>query len=325
MPRARIIGTGSHLPEKRLTNHDLARMVDTSDEWIRSRTGIIERRIAAEGEMTSDLAVGAARNALSAAGIGVLDLDLILVATSTPDLIFPSTAAIVQHKLGGSPARMPAFDIQAVCSGFIYALSVADQFIRAQSCRRVLVIGAETNSRILDWSDRGTCILFGDGAGAVILEADRDGKRGILSTHLHADGSQRELLYTTGGISHGGPAGGGMGTMLMQGNEVFKQAVKALEGCVDESLEANGLTKEQIDWLVPHQANIRIIQNTAKRLGMPMSRVAVTVDRHGNTSAASVPLALDEVVRDGRIQSGHRVLMVAFGGGFTWGSALVRW
>ncbi|MEO5333795.1 MAG: ketoacyl-ACP synthase III [Magnetococcus sp. YQC-5] len=323
MPRARIIGTGSYLPEKRLTNHDLARMVDTSDEWIRARTGIVERRIAAEGEWTSDLATAAGTNALLAAGIPVQDLDLILVATSTPDLIFPSTASIVQHKLGCSRRRIPAFDIQAVCSGFIYALSVADHFIRAGTYKRVLVIGAETNSRILDWTDRGTCILFGDGAGAVVLEAQLDKTRGILSTHLHADGSQGDLLFTNGGISRGTPSGGG--TIQMLGNEVFKQAVKALEACVDEALEANGLIKEQIDWLVPHQANIRIIHNTAKRLGMPLERVAVTVDRHGNTSAASVPLALDEVVRAGRIQPGHRVLMVAFGGGFTWGSALVRW
>ncbi|MBF0178897.1 MAG: ketoacyl-ACP synthase III [Magnetococcales bacterium] len=320
MPRARITGTGSYLPEKRVTNHDLARMVETSDAWIRERTGIVERRMAAEGETTSDLATQAARNALEAADLKVGDLDLILTATTTPDLIFPSTATIVQHKLGGSTSRMPAFDIQAVCSGFIYALSIADQFIRTRACQRVLVIGAETLSRILDWNDRGTCILFGDGAGAVVLEADKDGKRGILSTHLHADGSQADLLYTSGGVSKGN-----LGTIRMLGNEVFKQAVRALEGSVDECLEANGLTKEQIDWLVPHQANIRIIQNTARRLGMPMERVAVTVERHGNTSAASVPLALDEVVRAGRIQPGHRVLMVAFGGGFTWGSALVRW
>ncbi|MBF0428068.1 MAG: ketoacyl-ACP synthase III [Magnetococcales bacterium] len=325
MPSARITGTGSYLPQKRLTNHELAQKVNTSDEWIRSRTGIIERRIAAEGEFTSDLAVAAGKNALMAAGVSVHDLDLILTATTTPDLIFPSTASIVQHKLGAHLNRTPAFDIQAVCSGFIYALSVADQFIRTGACRRVLVIGAETLSRILDWSDRGTCILFGDGAGAVVLEADHGGKRGILSTHLHADGAHVDLLYTHGGVSRGGPSEGGIGTIRMHGNEVFKQAVKALEGCVDEALDANGLTKEQIDWLVPHQANIRIIQSTAKRLGMPMERVAVTVDRHGNTSAASVPLALDEVARSGLIQPDHLVLMAAFGGGFTWGSALVRW
>lgn len=325
MPTSRIIGTGSYLPEKRLTNHDLAEMVATSDEWIRTRTGIVERHIAAEGEFTSDLATAAGKNALTAAGIGVGEMDLIITATSTPDLIFPSTASIVQYKLGGHATRMPAFDINAVCSGFIYALSVADHFIRSGACQRILVIGADTNSRILDWTDRGTCILFGDGAGAVVLEASKSDQHGILSTHLHADGSQAELLYTTGGISKGAATNGIIGTIHMAGNEVFKQAVKAMEACVDESLEANNLTKEQIDWLVPHQANIRIIQNIAKRLGMPMERVAVTVDRHGNTSAASVPLALDEVVRAGLIQPGHRVLMVAFGGGFTWGSALVRW
>ncbi|MBF0417696.1 MAG: ketoacyl-ACP synthase III [Magnetococcales bacterium] len=323
--RARIIGTGSHLPERRLTNHDLARLVDTSDEWIFSRTGIRERRIAAEGEFTSDLAVQAGRNAIQAAGIDPATIDLILVATTTPDLIFPSTASIVQHKLGLSHTRMPAFDVQAVCAGFMHALSVADQYIRAGTCWRILVIGAETATRILDWSDRGTCILFGDGAGAVLLEAELDGERGILSTHLHADGSQIDLLLTDGGISRGLAPGGGMGVLRMQGNEVFKQAVKAMESCVDETLAANLISKEQVDWLVPHQANIRIIQSTAKRLGMPMERVAVTVDRHGNTSAASVPLALDEVVRAGWIQPGHRVMMVAFGGGFTWGSALVRW
>ncbi|MEO5344939.1 MAG: ketoacyl-ACP synthase III [Magnetococcus sp. YQC-9] len=323
--RARIIGTGSYLPEKRLTNHDLARMVDTSDEWIFSRTGIRERRIAAVGEYTSDLAVQASRRAILAAGIDPETINLIIVATTTPDLIFPSTASIVQHKLGLSATRMPAFDVQAVCAGFLHALSIADQFIRAGSCWRVLVIGAETASRILDWSDRGTCILFGDGAGAVLLEAELDSERGILSTHLHADGSQLDLLLTDGGISCGPAPGGGMGAIRMQGNEVFKQAVKAMESCVDETLVANQIVKEQVDWLVPHQANIRIIQSMAKRLGMSMDRVAVTVDRHGNTSAASVPLALDEVVRAGLIQAGQRVMMVAFGGGFTWGSALVRW
>ncbi|MBF0614337.1 MAG: ketoacyl-ACP synthase III [Magnetococcales bacterium] len=324
--RGRIIGTGSYLPEKRLTNSDLARIVDTSDEWITTRTGITERRMAAEGEFTSDLAAEASRRAIQAAGIAADTLDLIIVGTTTPDLIFPSTASIVQYKLGISSTRIPAFDVQAVCAGFIHALAIADQFIRAGSCWRVLVIGAETTTRILDWTDRGTCILFGDGAGAVVLEAElNDGERGVLSTHLHADGAQIDLLHADGGISRGPPPGGGMGVLRMQGNEVFKQAVKAMESCVDETLLANNLSKEQVDWLIPHQANIRIIQSMAKRMGMSMERVAVTVDRHGNTSAASVPLALDEVVRAGRIQPGHRVMMVAFGGGFTWGSALVKW
>ncbi|MBF0340405.1 MAG: ketoacyl-ACP synthase III [Magnetococcales bacterium] len=323
---ARIIGVGSYLPEKRLTNSDLAQFVETSDEWIRSRTGIGARHVAADGEFTSDLAAEAGRRALQAAGVPAESIDLLIVATTTPDLVFPSTASIAQHKLGMSGRRIPAFDVQAVCAGFIHAISIADQYIRAGTCWRVMVIGAETVSRILDWNDRGTCILFGDGAGAVILEAERNnGERGILSTHLHADGSLVDLLKTTGGVSRGGPPEGGSATIRMQGNEVFKHAVKALESCVDETLVANGLSKEQIDWLVPHQANIRIIQSTAKRLGMSMNRVAVTLERHGNTSAASVPLALDEVVRDGRIQAGHHVLMIAVGGGFTWGSALVKW
>ncbi|ABK44154.1 3-oxoacyl-[acyl-carrier-protein] synthase III [Magnetococcus marinus MC-1] len=342
--RSRIIGTGSYLPERRLTNDELAAMVETTSSWIEERTGIQERRIAAPGEMTSDLAVKAAEQALQAAGIAAWELDLILVATTTPDLIFPSTATIVQKRLGADKTRIPAFDIQAVCTGFIYALTTADQFIRAGSAKRVLVIGAETFSRIINWQDRGTCILFGDGAGAVVLEAHEAVDQGILSTHIYADGSYLDLLRCTTGVSDGGsrvPGGDaqpqstdargvqamleGFGYVTMRGNEVFKRAVMALEQIVDETLEANNLSKSDVDWLVPHQANIRIINSTAKRLGMSMDQVVVTVERHGNTSAASVPLALDEAVRDGRIKPGQLVLMEAFGGGFTWGSVLVRW
>ncbi|MEO5339647.1 MAG: ketoacyl-ACP synthase III [Magnetococcus sp. MYC-9] len=327
MSGSRIIACGSCLPEQILTNEALASRLDTTDEWIRSRTGIVERRIAAAGELTSDLAVKAAERALDHAGIGADTLDFILLATTTPDLVFPATATIVQHKLGIAGLMAPAMDVQAVCAGFIYALALADSLIRSGSARRVLVIGAETMSRVVDWQDRSTCILFGDGAGAVVVEGCGEAERGILSTHLHADGRHRELLYADGGVSHGllvNPDAG-RGLTRMRGNEVFKQAVKALEGVVDETLAAHGLQKSQIDWLVPHQANIRIIHSTAKRLGMGMERVVVTVDRHGNTSAASVPLALDEAVRDGRIQSGQLLLLEAFGGGFTWGSALVRW
>ncbi|MEO5378546.1 MAG: ketoacyl-ACP synthase III [Magnetococcus sp. DMHC-6] len=334
-PTVLITGTGSYLPNKCLTNHDLSLMVDTTDEWIQARTGILERRIAAPGELTSDLAVQAARQAMAAAEIGPTDLDLILVATTTPDLVFPSTATFVQQKLGANVIQIPAFDIQAVCSGFIYALTVAEKFITAGSCRRVLVIGAETFSRIVNWEDRNTCILFGDGAGAVILEAgppspDSASKRGILATHIHADGGYAHLLNATGGVSKGAEEGldpriKGVGFVQMRGNEVFKQAVKVLGSIVDQTLAASGYNQADIDWLVPHQANIRIIESTAKRLGMDMNKVIVTVDRHGNTSAASIPLALDQAVRDGRIQRGHLVMLEAFGGGFTWGSALLRW
>ena len=334
---ARITGTGSYLPERCMTNAELSEVVDTTDAWIRSRTGVVERHIAAEGVRTSDLAVEAAHMALASAGVAAESMDFILVATTTPDLIFPSTATIVQRKLGANWKQMPAFDIQAVCAGFIYALAMADSLVCSGAAQRVLVIGAETMSRIVDWSDRATCILFGDGAGAVVVEADNQKDRGILSTHLHADGAYEDLLYTDGGVSLGQsvihpvpavpmePRKPGRGFVQMRGNEVFKQAVKALRDVVDETLSANGMEKSQIDWLVPHQANIRIIKNTAKQLGLAMDRVVVTVDRHGNTSAASVPLALDEAVRDGRIQPGHLLLLEAFGGGFTWGSALVRW
>jgi 3-oxoacyl-[acyl-carrier-protein] synthase-3 len=316
---SRILGTGSYLPARILTNADLEKLVDTNDQWIVERTGIRERHIAAEGEFTSDLATAAARAALDAAGVAPDDIDLLLVATTTPDLVFPSTACIVQSKLGMTNGR-PAFDLQAVCSGFVYALGVADQFIKTGAARRVLVIGAETLSRITDWNDRGNCILWGDGAGAVVVGASD--APGIIATHLHADGRHRELLRTTTGPSTAlkEPA-----LMRMEGNAVFKVAVNTLDRIVDETLEANGLSKSDIDWLVPHQANIRIISATAKKLGMSMDHVVTTVAGHGNTSAASVPLAFDVAVRDGRIQRGQTVLMEAFGGGFTWGSALLKY
>ncbi|MBF0421948.1 MAG: ketoacyl-ACP synthase III [Magnetococcales bacterium] len=330
-PRARIIGTGSFLPEKRMTNDELAKIVDTSEEWISSRTGILERRIAAEGEVTSDLAAAAGLKALAAAGCAPEDLDLIICATSTPDLVFPATATIVQRKIGAQKAKAPAFDIQAVCTGFVYALGIADQFVRSGMSKKVLVIGAETFSRIVDWEDRTTCILFGDGAGAVILDSAPGGStQGILSTHMHADGSHVELLRVTGGVSHGRPEGfdwrhDALGFVDMQGNEVFKQAVKAMGSVAEEALAANGLTINDVHWFIPHQANRRILQATAKRINLPEDRVVTTVDHHGNTSAASVPLALDEAVRDGRIQPNHLVLLDAFGGGFTWAAALIRW
>lgn len=320
---ARIAGTGSYLPEKVLTNKDLEQFVDTSDEWIRDRTGIGQRHVAAEGETTSDLAFHAATRAMEAAGVTGADLDLIVVGTTTPDIIFPSVACLLQHRLGANGCG--AFDVNAACSGFVYALSVADKFIRSGAARTVLVVGAETLTRMLDWSDRSTCVLFGDGAGAVVLKADSE--TGILSTHLHADGGKKELLYNPVGVSAGfklDEKNAGV-RVLMTGNDVFKYAVKALDSVVDETLEANGLGKQDLDWLIPHQANLRIIQATAKRLDMSMDRVIVTVDRHGNTSAGSVPLALDEAVRSGRVQRGQLLLLEAFGGGFTWGSALLRY
>jgi len=316
---SRILGTGSYLPARILTNADLEKLVETNDQWIVERTGIRERHIAAEDEFTSDLAAQAARAALEVAGLAPDDIDLLLVATTTPDLVFPSTACIVQSKLGMTNGR-PAFDLQAVCSGFVYALSVADQFIKTGAARHVLVIGAETLSRITDWNDRGNCILWGDGAGAVVLGASAE--PGIIAPHIHADGRHKELLRTTSGPSTGmkEPA-----LMRMEGNAVFKMAVNTLDRIVDETLEASGLQKSDIDWLVPHQANIRIISATAKKLGMSMDNVVTTVAGHGNTSAASVPLAFDVAVRDGRIQRGQTVLMEAFGGGFTWGSALLQY
>ncbi len=320
---ARIAGTGSYLPEKVLTNDDLAKFVDTSDEWIAARTGIRERHIAAEGETTSDLAYHAAMRALEAAGVDAKELDLIVVGTTTPDLIFPSTACLLQHKIGADGC--PAFDVNAACSGFVYALTVADKFIRSGAAKTALVVGAETLTRMVDWSDRSTCVLFGDGAGAVVLKADAE--TGILSTHMHADGGKKELLWNPVGVSVGfkpGEDNAGV-RILMSGNDVFKHAVKALDSVVEEALEANGLDRHEIDWLIPHQANLRIIEATAKRLDMPMDRVVVTVDRHGNTSSGSVPLALDEAVRSGKVQRGQLVLLEAFGGGFTWGSALLRY
>ncbi|MCD7097530.1 beta-ketoacyl-ACP synthase III [Stenotrophomonas sp. MMGLT7] len=319
---SRIAGTGSYLPEKVLTNDDLAKIVDTSDEWIRSRTGIGERHIAAEDQTTSDLGYRAAIKAIEAAGIAVEDIDLIVVGTTTPDFIFPSTACLIQARLGA--LGCPAFDVNAACSGFVFALSTADKFIRSGAARTVLVIGAETLTRIVDWTDRSTCVLFGDGAGAVVLKADDE--TGILSTHLHADGSKKELLWNPVGVSAGfGEGAGGGGHILMKGNDVFKYAVKALDGVVDEALAANGLDKQDLDWLIPHQANLRIIEATAKRLEMSMDQVVVTVDRHGNTSSASVPMALDAAVRSGRVERGQLLLLEAFGGGFTWGSVLLRY
>jgi 3-oxoacyl-[acyl-carrier-protein] synthase-3 len=315
---SRIIGTGSHLPARVLTNAELEAQIETTSEWILERTGIRERHIAAEGELTSDLAQQAAEKAIEAAGIDAGEIDLIVVATTTPDRVFPGTACVLQAKLGITNG-CPGFDVQAVCSGFVYAVSVADQFIRSGQVRTALVVGAETLSRITDWSDRGNCMLWGDGAGAVVLRASDE--PGILATHLHADGRYQDLLFVDGGVSLKKE---GACYMRMSGNAVFKMAVNTLDAIVDETLQANGLNKTDIDWLVPHQANIRIIQATAKKLGMSMERVVVTVDRHGNTSAASIPLALDTAVREGKIKVGETVLMEAFGGGFTWGSVLVR-
>ena len=320
---SRIAGTGSYLPERVITNDDLAKTIDTSDEWIAARTGIRQRHIAADGQTTSDLALEAAKRALDAAGMTADEIELIVVGTTTPDVIFPSTATIVQSKLG--IAGCPAFDVNAACSGFIYGLTVADKFIRSGSVRNALVIGAETLTRMLDWTDRTTAVLFGDGAGAVVLRADTE--TGILSTHMHADGSKGDLLHNPVGVSVGfKPEEDRAGVVVkMAGNEVFKHAVKALDSVVEEALEANGIDRSEIDWLIPHQANLRIIEATAKRLNMSMDNVIVTVDKHGNTSSGSVPLALDGAVRSGRVQRGQLLLLEAFGGGFTWGSALIRY
>ena len=308
---SRIVATGGYLPERILSNYDLEQMVDTSDAWIFARTGIRSRHIAAPDEKTVDMAEAAARQALADAGLQAEDLDLIVVATTTPDQIFPSTACLLQARLGNHGA--PAFDIQAVCTGFIYALATADRFIRSGGVRHALVIGVDSMSRVVDWTDRGTCILFADGAGAVVLSASDE--PGIISTRIHADGAYAELLQVPGGETR----------MTMQGNAVFRMAVRTLGEIVQETLAANTLTPEDIDWLVPHQANIRIIQATADKLGLPMERVVMTVEHHGNTSAASVPLALDDAARRRCFQPGQRLLLEAFGGGFTWGSALLRW
>lgn len=314
---SRVAGTGSYLPEKILTNADLEKMVDTTDEWIVTRTGIRQRHIAAEGEFTSDLALHAAKRAIQSAGLQPQDIDLIIVATTTPDHTFPSTACILQDKLG--IASCPVFDIQAVCSGFVYAMATADSFIKTGMAKCALVVGAEIMSRITDWTDRGNCILWGDGAGAIVMQASD--QPGVISSHLHADGSYSHLLAVPRGVSKTD----GAKTIHMEGNSVFKIAVNTLDAIVDETLAANGLQKSDVDWLVPHQANIRILQSTAKKLGMSMDRVVVTVDTHGNTSAASIPLALDVAVRDGRIKRGETILMEAFGGGFTWGSVLLKY
>jgi 3-oxoacyl-[acyl-carrier-protein] synthase III len=323
MHRAIIEGVGSYLPERVLTNRELAETVDTSDEWIVERTGIRERRIAAPGELTSDMAVAAALAALENARTSVDEIDLVLVATSTPDQTFPATATAVQAKLGIT--RGAAFDLQAVCSGFVYALTTADAFIRSGQATNVLVIGAEAFSRILDWTDRTTCVLFGDGAGAVVVKAWHGsgnlGDRGILAGRLRSDGRYADKLYVDGGVSSTGT----VGHLRMEGREVFKHAIVNMTAIMDETLAAAGAKPDDVDWFVPHQANIRILEGTARKFGIEPGRVVVTVDKHGNTSAASVPLALDVAVRDGRIKRGDLVLMEAMGGGFTWGAVLVRW
>ncbi len=321
--RSCAVGTGAYLPERVVTNDELAKRIDTSDEWITSRTGIRQRYIAADGELTSDLGIAAARRALDDASMTGSDIDLLVVATSTPDETFPATATVIQKALGMT--RGAAFDVQAVCSGFVYALATADNFIKAGQAETALVVGAETFSRILDWTDRTTCVLFGDGAGAMVLRAE-DGAgttadRGILSTHLHADGRYHDMLYVDGGPSSTGSAG----YLRMQGREVFRHGVEKMAAVVEEALEATGLPAEQIDWFIPHQANKRIIDGTSRKLGLGPERVVMTIDRHANTSAASIPLAVAEAAADGRIQAGQLVVLEALGGGLTWGSAILRW
>lgn len=321
MQYSKIIGTGSYLPKKVLNNDQLATMVDTNDEWIQARTGILQRHIAADDEFTCDLAEKASRRAIKDAAIGANDIDLIVVATTTADLVFPSTACLLQARL--EIAGPPAFDVQAVCAGFLFALDVADKFIRTGSANCALVVGAETFSRILDWTDRRTCILFGDGAGAVVLQASDE--PGVMSTHLHSDGKYKDLLCVPTGIStHYQSVVDGTAFTTMEGSEVFRWAVTTMSDMVDEALAANDLHQHALDWLIPHQANVRIINAVGRRAGFPSGKVIVTVDHHGNTSAASVPLALDESIRNGTIKQGQTVLLEGFGGGFTWGSALVR-
>jgi len=317
MIRSRIVGTGSYLPPRIVTNDELAKRIDTSDAWIRERTGIKQRHIADESQASSDLALEASRRALEAAGVKARDIDLIVVATSTPDFIFPSTACLLQAKLGVKGCA--AFDLQAVCSGFVYGLATADNFIRAGTHKRALVVGAEVFSRILDWNDRGTCVLFGDGAGAVVLAAGE--QPGIHASVLHADGSLAGILSVPGNVCGGKIIGSPF--LQMQGGQVFKFAVKVLADVAHETAAAAGMDLGEVDWLIPHQANVRILEATAKKLGLPRERLVVTVDRHGNTSAASVPLALDEFVRAGKIKSGHKVMMQGVGGGFTWGASFV--
>jgi 3-oxoacyl-[acyl-carrier-protein] synthase-3 len=325
--RSEIIGCGSYLPQRLVTNSELTNKIDTTDEWIESRTGIQQRYLAADGELTSDLATKAAQKALEQAKTPATDVDMIILATTTPDNTFPATATTVQHKLGMTNGA--AFDIQAVCSGFIFGMSVADNFIKSGQCENVLLIGAETFSRILDWDDRATCVLFGDGAGAVLLRAAEDQinnseknfNSGILSTHLHSDGSTNDLLYVDGGPSSTQT----VGHVRMNGREVFRHAVNNFSSVVEETLEANGLTPKDVDWVVPHQANKRILDGTRRKLGLPPEKIVITVDQHANTSAASIPLALDVAIQDGRIQKGDLVLMLAMGGGLTWGASLIRW
>jgi 3-oxoacyl-[acyl-carrier-protein] synthase-3 len=322
MTFARIAGTGGYLPERVMTNKELEDMVDTSDEWIRERSGIKRRHIAAEGEKTSDMALAAARTAIEAAGVDTSEIDLIIVATTTPDKVFPSTACIVQRQLG--LRKVPAFDVHAACSGFIYALDIGNRFISTGGAQCALVIGSETYSRILDWTDRATCVLFGDGAGAVVLKASNEA--GVISTHIHSEGEFEELLHVPAGISSGYEDVQREAAFIqMKGNEVFRKAVSTLGTIARETLEGNNIRQDDIAWLVPHQANLRIITAAAKKLGLPMEQVIVTVDEHANTSSASIPLALDVAVRDGRIKPGDLLLFEAFGAGFTWGSALVRY
>jgi len=320
--RSTFLGTGHYLPEKVLTNADLEKMVDTSDEWIVKRSGIKTRHIAADDETTADMAIAAAREALAASGLSASDIDGVIVATTTPDQTFPSVAVKVQAALGISTC--PAFDVQAVCTGFVYALGVADNFIKAGQCKNMIVIGADKMSSIVDWSDRATCVLFADGAGAVVLGAEQGAgtieDRGIHSTHLYADGSYKDLLYTNGGASSTGISG----HVVMEGREIFKHAVTFMASAVEDAMAANNITADDVDFLVPHQANIRILQATAKKLNMPLEKVILTVDHHGNTSAASVPLALHEGVANGQIKKGDLLLFEALGGGLTWGAALAR-